>query len=147
MNEKILASIKIFVDKTSFQDSFFRSVLERLISFNYILKEDDAWVISFCIIKVENRIKNFCNISEVPHELNEIAVDMVIGEFLLALKNTGKLEINELDLNGTITSIKEGDTQVNFDTNTSDESKIDYLINYLLNSKEGDLICFRKIRW
>ena len=113
-NKEILASIKTSVTNTSLQDGFFESVLKRLKSFGYKAKIDDAWVIGFCATKVENHIRNSCNISTIPAELHEIAVDRICGEFLLALKNTGKLELNELDLSGAITQLKEGDTTIQF---------------------------------
>lgn len=40
-----------------------------------------------------------------------------------------------------------GDTQVNFNGDESDSDKVDILLNYLLNSGKGELVCYRKIRW
>ena len=74
-------------------------------------------------------------------------MDMSCGEFLFAKKQTGQLEIGDLDLTGAISSIKEGDTQVNFNGDESDSDKVDILLNYLLNSGKGELVCYRKIRW
>lgn len=144
MNKQLIANIKSF---SNLSEPFIQAVLNRLLSFGYQLKDEDAWMISFCCEKTENHIKNSCNIHSVPDELFNVAVDMACGQFLLSKKQTGQLNIENLDFDAVVTSIKEGDTQVNFDSNSSDESKLNYLINYLLNSKEGDLICFRKIRW
>lgn len=147
MNDKILADIKAIMTNTSLSESFYEAVLNRLVSFGYTLKEDDAWVICFAMQKVENHIKNYCNITSVPDSLFNVAVDMLCGEFLFTKKQTGKLELLDLDLDGAITSIKEGDTQVNFGSGTSDDEKFSVLLNYLMHNGDGDLICYRKIRW
>lgn len=123
------------------------TVKERLKSFGYEVKESDEFSLTFCVDKVRNTIKNDTNQSEVPEGLEHIAVDRVCGEFLFTKKQTGQLNIGELDLDGAVTSIKEGDTQINFDAGSSDESRFNQLVNYLMNQGEGDLICFRKIRW
>lgn len=147
MNEQILANIKAIMTNTSLSELFYETVLERLVSFGYNSKEGDAWVICFSMQKIENHIKNYCNIASVPDGLFNIAVDMVCGDFLLTQKNTGNLELTDLDLDGAISSIKEGDTQVNFGSGSSDEDKLIDLINYLLNNRSGELLCYRKIRW
>jgi len=133
--------------KSSLDETLIEMVLKRLDSFGYEVKESDAWMIGFAMKKVENTILNECNISEIPDELNHTAVDMACGEFLLGKKQTGQLELGDLDLNGAIKSIKEGDTQVTMDESESDSDKVDSLINYLMNNGRGDLVCFRRIRW
>ena len=145
--DEILASIKSIMTNTSLDESFFETVLKRLLSFGYTPKEDDAWTICFCMQKVENHIKNSCNITTVPDGLFHIAVDMVCGEFLLALQRTGKLELENLDLNGAITQIHEGDTTVQFGNGSSDEEKFNVFVNYLLTKGEGDFVCYRKLKW
>ena len=104
-------------------------------------------MISFCIHKVEDHIKNSCNILSVPHGLYTVAIDMICGEFLLSLKQTGKLNIDDLDLSGVITQLKEGDTAVHFAEGSSDDEKLTGFINYLLTKGVGDLVCYRKIKW
>ena len=147
MDKEILANILDIMVNTSLSESFYESVLKRLVSFGYNLEEDDAWVICFAMQKVENHINNSCNTTSVPVELFNIAVDMVCGEFLLAKKQTGKLTFEHLDLDGAITSIKEGDIQVNFGSGTSDEEKFNSFLNYLLHNGEGDFVCYRKLKW
>ena len=144
--KKVLANILTVMTKTSLSESFYEAVLKRLVSFGYTLKEDDSWLICFAIQKVENHIKNSCNTTDVPDGLFNVAVDMVCGEFLFTKKQTGQLEIADLDFDGAFTSIKEGDTQVNFG-GSSDEEKFDQMVNYLLHHGEGDFVCYRKIRW
>ena len=147
MVQKIFANILTIMANTSLSESFFEAVLKRLVSFGYELKEDDGWVICFAMQKVENHIKNSCNTVNVPDGLFYVAVDMVCGEFLFAKKQTGRLKLTDLDLDGAITSISEGDTSVQFASGTSDEDKLDSFLNYLSHNREGDFVCYRKLKW
>ena len=144
--EKILADIvSIISTSSSLDEEFVELVLKRLeFTFGYILKESDSFGIAFAIQKTEEHIKNTCNVNSVPQGLKMKAVDMVCGEFLDSKNKTGQLDISTLDLNGGIKSIKEGDVQVNFD-DMSDGMKFEKLLEGLI--QEGDLLCYRKIRW
>lgn len=121
-------------------------VLKRLDSFGYTVKDTDDWLLGFAIQKARSSIENECNTSGIPDGLGKIAVDMACGEFLLTKKQTGQLELGDLDLTGVVSSIKEGDTQINFGGG-SDEEKVQSLINYLLTYGKGELVCYRRIRW
>jgi hypothetical protein len=145
LTDELLQTIKTTL-ASSLDESLVESVLKRLDSFGYKVQESDALLVGFAIQKVENHIKNECNILEIPDGLLEIAVDMICGEFLFTKKQTGQLEIGDLDLNGAVASIKEGDTQVNF-TGASDEDKVNTFLNYLMNNGKGDFICYRKMQW
>lgn len=147
MDKTILANILTIMTNTSLSESFYESVLKRLVSFGYNLEEDDGWVICFAIQKVENHIKNSCNTTSVPDGLFNVAVDMVCGEFLLSKKQTGKLQLESIDLDGAITQIHEGDTTVHFASGMSDEEKFNNFLNYLLHDGEGDFVCYRKLKW
>lgn len=145
--KKILVNISSVLTDTD--QSFIENVLKRLVSFGYSLKEDDDdFAISFAIQKVENHIKNFCHVSTIPDGLHPAMVDAICGEFLLMKKQTGQLCITDLDLtNEAVTSIKEGDTTVQFASGDSNGVKLDKFIAYLINSVKGDLVCYRKLKW
>ena len=139
--------IKSFLTNTSLDELFIETILKRLVSFGIKLKDEDAWAISFCIQKTENYIRNSCNTLNVPNGLFNVAVDRVCGEYLFMLKQTGKLAIDGLEFGMITTSIKEGDTQVQFASGSSDDEKITNFINYLITRGEGELVCYRKIKW
>lgn len=145
--QKILANILTIMTKTSLEESFYESVLKRLVSFGYFPKEDDSWAVCFASQKVENHIKNSCNTLSIPDGLFNVAVDMVCGEFLFTKKQTGKLELTDLDLDGAIKQISEGDVTVQFANGSSDEEKFNSFLNYLLHNGEGDFVCYRKLKW
>lgn len=130
-----------------FSESFCKSTLGRLKSFGYDFTKDDYFVLCFAMQKVKNHINNSCNTTSIPDGLFYIAVDMICGEFLFSKKQTGQLEIENLDLNGTITSISEGDTSIQFAQGASDEDKFNQLLNHLMTKGEGEFVCYRRIKW
>ena len=130
-----------------FTESFCESLLKRLTSFGYDIKEDDAWQLCFIMQKVKHHINNSCNTTSIPDGLFNVAIDMTCGEFLFTKKQTGQLEIANLDLTGAIASVSAGDTSVSFDNSASDEEKFNQLLNYLMTKGEGDFVCYRKLKW
>lgn len=129
------------------ESSLTESVLKRLDSFGYTLSEADVYAIAFSVQKVEDSIKNDCNVSEIPEGLMNIAVDMVCGEMLGTLYRTGKLSLDGLDLDGAIASVSAGDTSVSFDNAMSDDGKFTTLVQLLQGVGRGEFACYRKIRW
>lgn len=128
-------------------NSMTENVVERLVSFGYIPTEDDAWMIAYTIKGTVNHVLNEINHSTVPEGLMEIVVDMICGEVLNAKYLSGQLDLTTLDLGGMIQSVKEGDTQVNFSTEGSDEAKLKGLLSWLIQGKGSDLLCYRRMRW
>lgn len=123
------------------------AVGERLVSFGYTPNENDAWMIAFSVQKAVNHVLNEINQSAVPNGLFEVTVDMICGEVLNAKFLSGQLDLTALDLNGMIQSVKQGDTQVNFSAEGSDEAKLKGLLSWLIQGKGSDLTCYRKMRW
>lgn len=123
-------------------------VTKRLASFGYEVTEADTWVLGFIIQKVENYIKDNCNVDVVPEGLHQIAVDMAVGEFLLGKKSTGQL--TGFNLEAAIKQIQEGDTTVTFaygDGDSTPEKRLDGLISYLMTYGKGKFAAYRCIKW
>lgn len=125
-------------------------VKERLGSFGYVLKDGDEVILTFSIQKVENTIKNDCNLLFVPEGLMNIAIDMVIGEFLTAKKTFSPDDIAGLDLGYAVKQIQEGDTNTVFVTgegNLTPEQRLNNFLNYLLTHGRDEFVCYRRLRW
>lgn len=123
---------------------------KRLESFGYILKDGDKWLIGFVREKIENIIKLDCNINEIPKELHNIEVDMIVGEFLFTKKNMGQLDIDSLNFEAVEKSISEGDTKVDFAIGSGSqtpEQRFDSLITYLTTYGKNKILTFRCLRW
>lgn len=151
MNEvqiAVLNNIKTIVtDNTSLNESFFEMVLLRLESLGYELKETDEWSICFAIQKGENHYKNSCNIEIIPEPLYQNLCDVVCGEFLNQLFSLGKLD--DIQITQTLSSVHLGDTTVSYNTSGSVDKVGLFvgLINELIHGKDGDLVCYRKLKW
>ncbi len=119
-------------------------VIEILKSIGYEYSENDYVLLTFCMDKVVSELNSRCHTKELPKGLEEAAIDRVCGEFLYALKSAGKLE--EFDLEQGVSSVKVGDTSVNF-SGTSPDAAFNNLIGTLRNSGEELIKCFRKIQF
>lgn len=126
------------------------TVKERLKSFGYELQDGDEFALTFSIQKVENTIKNDCNVSSVPDGLVNIAIDMAVGEFLTAKKAFSPDSLAGLDLDYAIKQIQEGDTTTVFatgDGTQTAEQRLDMLISWLLTYGRDQFSCYRRLRW
>lgn len=145
VKEKVLNSVIQKLSESSFSGEFFEDVLERLDSLGYVIKGTDDWMISFSIQKIENTIKNECNVTSVPDGLNNVAIDMICGDLLLNKKQSGQLE--DFDLDQAMTTVTAGDTSVTFDTKNTSEGRLNNLISYLISNGRGEFISYRQIKW
>lgn len=126
------------------------TVTERLKSFGYEVKEGDEFSLTFCIEKVTNTIKNETNCSSVPQGLENIAVDMTCGEFLLAKKTFAPDDIANFDLENAVKEIKTGDTTTVFATgegSQTPEQRLTTFINYLLTYGRTEFSAYRRLKW
>lgn len=115
-------------------------VIQRLLQLGYKTTDIDNSTIEYCIGSVEQYIKNFCNITKIPQEMEYIECDMVCGEFLLFKRATGQLNVEQI-----VSSVNLGDMSVSFGGMSNTEC-MDLIISNLKN-KDGELICFRTLRW
>ena len=125
-------------------------VKERLKSFGYEFKDGDNGILAFAIEKVENTIKNDCNVCRVPKGLLNIAVDMAVGEFLRYKKTFSPEHVAGIDLNTVVKQIQAGDTSTVFavgEGSLTDEQRLDAFLDYILNYGRAEFSCYRKIKW
>lgn len=149
MNENLQAvvtSVNNILNDTNL-NTITEKVVNRLVSFGYDPTNEDDWMIAFTIQKSVNHVLNEINHSTVPNGLVELVVDMICGELLNAKFLSGQLNLAELDLDGMIQSVQEGDTTVSFSTEGSDEAKLKGLLSWLIQGKGCDLLCYRRMRW
>ena len=145
LNNDLEQSFKEDTEKT-----FVKMIVQRLLNFGLKLVESDNWIIMFCMNKAINHIKSSANISVIPNELYEIIVDRICGEFLFNKHKSNQLTLDNFDFDMAVKQLQEGDTTIQFAINEgseTDEQKLTSLINYLISYGEGDLICYRKLKW
>jgi len=149
MNENlqtVIDSVNKILQDTNLT-TFTEAVVNRLVSFGYDPTDEDAWVIAYTTKGTVNHVLNEINHQTVPDGLFEVVVDMVCGEVLNAKFMSGQLDMTNLDLDGMIQSVKEGDTTVSFSAEGSDEAKMKGLLSWLIQGKGCDLLCYRRMRW
>lgn len=121
-------------------------VFNRLIGFGYTPTKSDVFNIGFSIIKVDNNIKNYCNITSIPYELYPTLVELCWVEILSLLFHSGKLD-DTFDLNEVVKIVSVGDTSITFDNTSSVSEQINNLIVNLTQQAERSVLCFRKVKW
>lgn len=125
-------------------------VKERLQSLGYTVKDSDDIAINFAMQKVENTIKNDCNVSAIPDGLTHVAINMVVGEFLMSKKTFATNDLLNFNLDSAVKQIQEGDTNISFavgEGSKTDEQRLDSFIDYLLNYGRDEFITYRRFRW
>ena len=118
---------------------------ERLEGFGYAASDEDNALLEICRQRVEDSIRNICNIpenEELPRALSPIIVDRMCGEFLFTKRMSG-----QLDISPAVKQIVEGDVSVSFSDSASDGERLDGLIDRLMSCGENELVRFRRIRW
>ncbi|KOY81289.1 hypothetical protein I6G82_02640 [Lysinibacillus macroides] len=98
----------------------------------------DTYLIGFAIDKVTNYINNQTNLSSIPQEAYNQAVDMVVGELLATKKAMGLLDIETIDFTMVAKKVQDGDTNVEFAVSekSTPEGQFNAFLAYL---KHGDL--------
>lgn len=126
------------------------SARERLESFGYVFGKNDGELLKSSVSRTENAVKSNCGLCEIPEELLNIATDMAVGEFLAAKKTLCPGDIDCLDLNAAVKSIKVGDTSTVFALGEgclTDEQRFDAFVDYLMHSGKNQLNSFRRVKW
>lgn len=125
-------------------------VKKRLESFGYEVRAEDESALTFCVEKVRSTVRNEINHNEVPDGLEHIAIDMAVGEFLLAKKTFAPDDLAGIDLDYAVKQIQMGDTNTVFaigEACLTPEQRLTAFINYLLSYGKNEFHVFRRIRW
>lgn len=123
---------------------FYELVCQRLSSLSYTVTDSDEWIIKYIIDKTLSNIQTVCNVAAVPAALKSTACEMVCGEFLNQLLGANKLDA--LQIEQAVQSISMGDTSMTFASGTDSVTALKTLLATMMN-KDGELICFRRLKW
>lgn len=118
------------------------------VTLSSALSSSDDMLLKFAIDKVTNHINNQTNLAMIPLGLKEIAIDMVVGEFLLNKKAMGLLDVETLNFEAVAKQVQDGDTNVVFavEANRTPEAQFDAFILYLQHGNT-DFIKYRVLTW
>ena len=146
MKEELVKSMKQDLQdlESDLPESFCRILIRRLDSIGCQVEE--SFPLAFAVRKTEVEILDYCHIDLIPSVLYPLLADRAVGKYLYDLKQTGKLEMETLDLSGAVSELKEGDVSISF-SGSSDESKLDQLLHMMMETGKGQLACYRRIRF
>ena len=126
-------------------------IVTRLQAFKYNVQENETSILDYLTLKTISSINNLTNqfytADTIPQNLYSIVVDKIVGEFLLFKKNTG--DIPSLDLSPVEKQIQAGDTSITYavENIASPEKMYDLLIDYLISSRDKELMKYRRLVW
>lgn len=99
-------------------------------------------ILNYLITAETQRVLNIINCKTLPAELEHVIVHRVVGAYLqtniVALVGAENLDVP--------TQIKMGDTQVSFSSKSA-EDRLKEMAQLLVNYGEGELTCFRRLKW
>lgn len=99
-------------------------------------------ILNYLITAETQRVLNIINCKTLPAELEHVIVHRVVGAYLqtniVALVGAENLDVP--------TQIKMGDTQVSFGSKSA-EDRLKEMAQILANYGEGELTCFRRLKW
>ncbi len=95
-------------------------------------------------------ILNITGHSSLPEGLNHVAAYRAAGQYLSALKGSGRLDLASVDLGAVAKQIQEGDTSVTFasgEGSKTPEQRLDVLIDCMISYGEKEINRYRKLVW
>ncbi len=121
-----------------------KTVIELLKPFGIEVAEDDFSLL-FLIQSITQDILNFCNLKELPKELEYVVERRVVANVLnLKLQASGE---GSIEVEKGIKSITEGDVSVSYDTSLDKGVLIARFIKDNLKYGMDNLYSFRDFRW
>lgn len=123
-------------------------VLEFLKEIGYETTSADTNLVESLLGTVAGTIKNQCNISEIPTDLDEVLIMRTCGAFLRLKSATSDLT-TVFNVRAAYKKITEGDVTVEMsipDTASPQKMLSDY-IKSLEEYGKRDIAAFRKVRW
>lgn len=99
-------------------------------------------ILNYLITAETQRVLNIINCKTLPAELEHVIVHRVVGAYLqtniVALVGAENLDVP--------TQIKMGDTQVSFSSKSA-EDRLKEMARIFVSYGEGELTCFRRLKW
>ncbi len=117
----------------------------RLKSLGYEVTDEDVFALEFVMGKIEQYIKHFCNIDEVPECLEYPFIELCVSDFMISKLSMGKLESMELEQ--VVKTIEDGDTTVSFQSGMDANTRFVTYFDSLTKTQEQSLLRHRKLVW
>ena len=103
-----------------------KQVANKLKLLGYNILDGENEILEILIDEVRDYILNYCNIKEVPAELNSVWTNLVCQKYL-----QNKLALGDMEGIENISSISEGETSISYDNSNSSIARMQKLIDKL----------------
>ena len=123
-------------------------VLDFLGNMGYAVEigSSDESLVEYLFETVENSIKNQCNISDLPTDLDNVVTMRTCGAFLRIKSATSDLTTT-FNITAAYKKIVEGDVSVELSDNASPQKMLTDYIKALEEYGKRDIVAFRKVKW
>lgn len=127
--------------------SIVNNIYQYLVSLGYTPTADDSFLIAYYIIDQSYSIQTVIDTTTMPDGLNTTLINRVCGYFLSAKISSGEISSDNFSYDDIVSSLKEGDTQVNYDTSTNKNALLKQLLDNLKLSGADVILKYRRIKW
>lgn len=119
-----------------------------LLQWKFKPSKDEEWLVAFQIRNTVQELCRLCQCKELPKALDSVVVQRAVGNVLLFLRQSGRFSAL-MTTEEAVKTVQTGDISVTFsvDGSLSQENLIENYIKALVESGEGELGCYRKLRW
>lgn len=148
VTERIESYVQRVQNMSTFGAAFLYDVGKLVQSLGYTMTDGDDWLLGFATQKIEQEIRNSCNVCQVPIGLFKVAAGLIVSEFLQMKRGCGALTPDALTFEPALKQLQEGDTNMVFDTEhgLNAEQKLDLFISHMEQGR-NQFITFRRLKW
>lgn len=125
-------------------------VVERLSHFKVEVDAEKKPILQYLLEKTEQRIKNLCNVDEIPEGLEKLVIDMTAAAYISDVDRLYKLVDVELSEEAMIKEIAEGDTRIEFrdkPTEQTFDTQLSEIVDKLAKENMDEIIKYRRLCW
>jgi hypothetical protein len=126
------------------REDYMDKVIELIELFGIRISTDDFYL-AFAVESTIQDILNFCNLKEIPVELEHVIVRRVLAKILDFKLQTS--DADSINIEKGIRSITEGDVSISYDTSLDRGVLLSKFIKDGLNYGTDNLYSFRDFRW
>lgn len=125
-------------------EEILKNIKMQLKILGYKEQEDEKETLKYLIDKQVSQILHICGLEKIIEPLTYVIVDRVCAEFLKNQIMLGK-DIG-INISTIATNIKIGDVTIDFPANSSNEAKVNLILERL-ERKDFDFSPYAKMRW
>lgn len=120
---------------------------EVLTEFGIEVNEAEKAFLDFLFDAEREAVLNYCNISVIPDELIYYMVNRLCGQFMRFKQDVCINTENAVYKNAALKGVSMGDISVTFADDMTPLEKYEFIVEYFINSRKGELDSYRRLKW